>query len=128
MLIGKGYPDHYLMEDEILTIVSEALSTLAVDGKRVLILIPDGTRTMPMPLMFSLFGQLFASRVATLDYLVALGTHRPMSDTQLSKLVDRKVVNGQVGKSRIYNHRWEDPNNYTYIGDIPAGKIETITN
>lgn len=128
MLIGTGSPDRYLTENEVRTIVSEALSTLAVDGKRVLILIPDGTRTMPMPLMFGLFGQLLASRVATLDYLVALGTHRPMSDAQLSKLVGRRVVNGQVGKAHIYNHKWEDPNNYTYIGDIPVGKIETITN
>ena len=55
MLIGTGSPDRYLIENEARTIVGEALSTLALDGKRVLILIPDGTRTMPMPLTTSIF-------------------------------------------------------------------------
>ena len=47
-----------------------------LDGKRVLIIIPDGTRSMPMPLMFNLFEELLGRRVKALDYLVALGTHR----------------------------------------------------
>ena len=75
-----------------------------MDGKRVLIIIPDGTRTMPMQLMFGLFEDLLSSRVMALDYLVALGTHQPMNDAQLSKLVGRTVVNGQVGRSHIFNH------------------------
>ena len=74
--------------------MQEALGTLALDGKRVLILIPDSTRSMPMPLMFNLFEKYLGTRVAKLDYLVALGTHQPMTDAQLSKLIGRPVVNG----------------------------------
>ena len=87
MVIGRGYTDRDLTDDEAREIVREGLGTLAVDGKRVLILIPDGTRTMPMPLMFDLFQELLVPRAAAMDYLVALGTHQPMSDAQLSKLV-----------------------------------------
>jgi hypothetical protein len=47
--------------------------------QRVLVIIPDGTRSMPMPLMFSLFNEFLGKRVKR-DYLVALGTHQPMSD------------------------------------------------
>ena len=93
----------------------------------MLIIIPDGTRTMPMPLMFSLFQELLAPRVKALDYLVALGTHQPMTDAQLSKLVGQPVVNGQVGQTRIYNHEWSDPANFAHIGTIPAGDISRIT-
>ena len=91
-----------------------------LDGKRVLVIIPDGTRSMPMPLMFSLFDEFLGKRVKALDYLVALGTHQPMSDSQLSKLVGQPVINGRVGSSRIYNHEWQDPANFALIGTIPA--------
>ena len=50
-----------------------------------------------------------APRVAALDFLVALGTHTPMSDEQLSRLVGRPVVDGRAGARRIFNHRWDDP-------------------
>jgi len=127
MLIGKGFPDRTLTNDETSAIVGEALNTLPVDGKRTLIIIPDGTRTMPMPLMFGLFEQFLGPRAAALDYLVALGTHQPMTDAQLSKLVGRTVVNGQAGKCHIYNHKWNDPENFAYIGAIPSGDIDAIT-
>ena len=127
MVIGKGSADRDLTNDEVREVVTEGLATLAVDRKRVLIIIPDGTRTMPMPLMFSLFEELLGPRAKALDYLVALGTHPPMDDAQLSKLVGRPVVNGQAGKSHVYNHLWSDVGNLRTIGTIPANDISQIT-
>jgi len=127
MAVGKGLTDRYLTSEEIRQVVVEGLGALAVDGKRVLVIIPDGTRTMPMPRMFDLFEAYLAPRVAALDYLVALGTHPVMSDEQLGKLVGRPVSNGQCGKSRIFNHRWEDPQNFVTLGVIPAAEIGKLT-
>ncbi len=87
----------------------EALSSVSFDGKRVLVLVPDGTRTMPMPLMFALFQELLRPRTRALDYLVALGTHPAMSDAQLSKLVGCPIVDSQVDGTYVFNHRWETP-------------------
>ena len=127
MMIGKGFPDRYLTDDETGRLVSEALSTLPVDGKRVLIIIPDGTRSMPMLFMFGLFERFLGPRIAALDYLVALGTHQPMSDAQLSKLVGRPVINGQAGRSHVYNHMWNDPDQFVTVGAISSDDIDTIT-
>ena len=127
MIVGKGYPDRFLTHEETAQVMREGLATLAVDGKRVLIIIPDGTRTMPMPLMFGLFEELLAPRVTALDYLVALGTHQPMNDAQLSKLVGRAVCDGQVGKTHVFNHRWDNPANFVTLGTIPAKEIGEIT-
>jgi nickel-dependent lactate racemase len=127
MVMGRGYTDRDLTDDEAREIVREGLGTLAVDGRRVLILIPDGTRTMPMPLMFDLFQELLVPRTAAMDYLVALGTHQPMSDAQLSKLVGQPVVNGQVGRSHVFNHEWGNPSNLVTLGVIPADAISQIT-
>ena len=68
----------------------QGLARLPLDGKRVIVLIPDGTRTMPMPLMFEILERELGPRVAALDFLVALGTHTPMSDEQLSRHVGRR--------------------------------------
>ncbi len=127
MVIGRGFADRYLTDDEVRQIVRAGLDSLTVDGKRVLIIIPDGTRTMPMPLMFGLLEELLAPRVTALDYLVALGTHPPMSDAQLSKLVGRQVTNGQVGKSHVFNHRWDNPASFVTLGVVPAREIGEIT-
>jgi nickel-dependent lactate racemase len=128
MTIGTGSADRYLGADEVRPIVTEGLASLDLKGKRVLILIPDGTRTMPMPQMFALFQELLRPRVKALDYLVALGTHSPMTDAQLGKLIGQPVSDGKVGETRIFNHHWEDPATFTNLGTIPAKEIAQITN
>ncbi|HVA00026.1 MAG TPA: lactate racemase domain-containing protein [Terriglobia bacterium] len=127
MVIGEGFADRYLTDDEVCLVVQKSLGSLKVDGKRVLMIIPDGTRTMPAPLMFSLFERQLAPRVAALDYLVALGTHPLMSDEQLSRLVGRPVEKGRAGASRIFNHHWEDPATFVSVGVIPASEIAEMT-
>ena len=126
-MIGSGRTDGYLTDDETRAIVRDALASLPVDGKRVLFIIPDGTRTMPMPMLFGLFQELLGGRVAALDFLVALGTHQPMDDAALSRLVGRPVVAGRAGASRIHNHEWHDPAMFAHIGVIPAAEIATLT-
>jgi len=127
MLIGKGFSDRILTENETSALVGEALSTLPVDGKRVLIIIPDGTRSMPMPFMFGLFDRYLAPRISALDYLVALGTHQPMNDAQLSSLVGRQVVDGLAGEHHIFNHKWNDLDQFTCIGAISSSDIDSLT-
>ena len=127
MTIGTGYTDRYLTDAEVRGIVAEAAASLAIEGRRVLVIIPDGTRTMPMPLMFDLFAELLGPRAAALDCLVALGTHQPMTDAQLGKLVGQAVSDGRAGGSRIFNHEWADPANFRALGVIPAGDISRIT-
>jgi lactate racemase len=127
MFTGKGFANRYLSQEEINQVVQEGIGSLPIDGKRVLVIIPDGTRTMPMPLMFDLLETHLAPRAAVLDYIVALGTHPIMGDEQLSKLVGRPVSNGQCGTHHIYNHHWESPETFITLGVIPAAEIGELT-
>jgi nickel-dependent lactate racemase len=127
MTIGKGYQDRFLSEVETRSLMAEALEAADLTEKRVLILIPDGTRTAPIPTMFRLFRELLDGRVAALDYLVALGTHQPMDDAALSQLVGQPVVDGKVGETHIFNHHWERPDTFVTLGTIPAARIEDIS-
>jgi nickel-dependent lactate racemase len=117
-VVGRGVDRGYLGFAEVQAIACEGLARLPLDGRRVLVLIPDGTRTMPMPGLFEVLDEALGRRAAALDFLVALGTHPPMSDAQLSALVGRPVVNGRAGERRVFNHRWDDPASYATLGTI----------
>jgi len=127
MVTGRGTDKGYLSRYELRQIVQEGLKSLAVDGMRVLVIIPDTTRTMPMPLMFDLLNEALLCRVKSLDYLVALGTHPPLSDMQLSGLVGKQVVNGMVGDIKVLNHDWGRTETFVEVGTIAANEISQIT-
>jgi nickel-dependent lactate racemase len=125
--IGVGSPDARLDASQVHEIVREGLSSLALDGRRLLVIIPDGTRTMPLGLMMDAIEAAVRTRVSALDYLVALGTHQPMSDAQLTRMVGRPVRGGQMGPRRVFNHRWDDPRTFATIGTIPAKEIRELS-
>lgn len=127
MIYSKAMPTGALSGDEIRDFLARAMCELAIDGKRLLTIIPDGTRTMPMPMLFDLLQQELAPRTATRDFLVALGTHPVMSDAQLTRLLGRPVVNGVCGNSRVCNHRWDIPGTFPEIGSIPAKEAAQIS-
>ena len=126
-VIGRGSSERSLSSGEMRSIVAEGVASAAADGQRVLMIIPDGTRTMPMPAMFGLFQQLLRPRVKALDYLVALGTHPLMTDAQLTKLVGQPVVDEMAGETHVFNHHWEKPDTFVRLGVIPATEIRELT-
>jgi nickel-dependent lactate racemase len=119
-----------LSESQIRELIIGALGQANLDGKRVLIIIPDGTRTAPIPLFFRLFHEALWGRVASLDYLVALGTHQPMGDAALQRLVgitpeERRTTYADVG---LFNHRWDLPDTLVTVGTIPDEEIGKLSN
>jgi lactate racemase len=126
-IIGAGAAEGSLSEADTRDIVCRGLASLALDGRRLLVIIPDGTRTMPLPMMVGAIEAAAGSRVAALDYLVALGTHQPMNDGQLSRLVGRTVVDGRFGESRIHNHHWDDPASFATLGVIPSAEVRALS-
>jgi nickel-dependent lactate racemase len=126
-VVGRGVETGTLGLAEWQAVARDGLARLPVDGRRVLVLVPDGTRTMPMPGLFAILAEALGPRVEALDFLVALGTHAPMTDAQLSELVGRTVVAGRTGPHRVFNHRWDDPASFATLGTIPASEIEQLT-
>lgn len=99
------------------------------DGKRVLAIIPDGTRTMPMPLLFRLLGEQIGVRAAQLDFLIALGTHRPMSPEAIDAHVGMNAAEraARFPNTQIFNHAWDRPETFFQPGVIPAGDVAQLT-
>jgi nickel-dependent lactate racemase len=126
-VVGRGLAEGFLSAEDADSIARDGLARVEIDGKRVLVIIPDGTRTMPMPAMFDAIERALGPRAAALDYLVALGTHSPMDDDQLSRHVGRPVRNGRVGTRHIFNHCWDDPAAFVNLGVVPAREIAQLT-
>jgi len=130
VVIGKGYEKKgFVSEAEARELVAKAVAKTGVKGRKVLIIIPDSTRTAPMPMMFRIFHDLIAGEAKALDYLIALGTHQPMAEDKINALLgvtaeERKTT---FAKERIFNHRWDKPETFKKIGTIPADEIEHIT-
>jgi nickel-dependent lactate racemase len=128
-MYGYGYTDRVLTDDEVAAIVAEGLAPEELDGRRVLLIVPDGTRTAPMPQLFRLIHAALAPRVAQLDVLIALGTHQPMSEAQIDAHlgVARSEWDTTFAGVRVFNHHWEDPATFITLGAITADEVAAIS-
>ncbi len=68
-------------------ILAEGLAKLEPDGKNVLIILPDHTRSGPVAMFFELFCELLSGRVKQLNFLIALGTHPPLGPDKMDTLL-----------------------------------------
>ncbi len=119
----------YLSDQELYEAVLSACMQMPVDGKRVLFIIPDQTRSMPMPLMFRALYDAVHPRASAMDYLIALGTHPPKTDAMIRSLlgITEEERKGKYGAIGIYNHAWQDPEELASIGTISEEEIARIS-
>jgi nickel-dependent lactate racemase len=128
--IGPGRKDRTLTDDEVRSTILGALGRVDVAGKRVLLIIPDHTRTAPIGQLFRLIHEAWAGEAAKLDCLIALGTHPPMSDEMIYQRVGITAAEhaSSFSKVRFFNHLWKDPEALVQIGTLSADEIGEITN
>lgn len=135
MFLGKGSTTAAITPEEIQELLASADDKLLVGAgmnpahKRVLVIIPDGTRTAPIPLFFRLLYEQFGHRAAQLDYLIALGTHQPMSPAAIDHLVGATAAERATcyPNVRIFNHAWDDPEMLQMVGIIPRTEAAELT-
>ncbi len=126
---GKGSTTEILTDEVVRELVASACERLPVNGKRVLVIIPDGTRTAPIPLFFRLLYEQLGQRVAQLDYLIALGTHPPMPEEAIERLVGISAEQRaqRYPNVQIFNHHWSQPDMLRTIGAISREEAARLT-
>jgi len=97
-------------------------------GQRVLVLIPDHTRTLPLPFLFKVMVEVLHN-ARQVDFMVALGTHPPLSEASLLELFgitaqERSERYAEVG---LLNHAWDDPATLQTIAVIRQDEIRQIS-
>jgi nickel-dependent lactate racemase len=127
--IGKDRADGRLSKDELREIIAAAARQMAPGGKSVLVVIPDHTRTCPLPEISREIHAALAPAASRLDFLIALGTHPPLSEKMIDKLLG--IEHGNRGSvlpgSRVFNHEWNNPDALARIGSLTAERVSRIT-
>ena len=128
-MIGRGEAEQLLTEDEVRSTVTQAVETGAFDGKRVVALVPDHTRTCPVDLFFGLLAEEVRPRARKLDFIVALGTHPPMPPERIDRLlgIAEAERRSRYPEVDVFNHVWDDPGQLACLGTIGAEEIEEIS-
>jgi nickel-dependent lactate racemase len=114
---------------QVAEVVVRSCPEEAYRDKSVLLIIPDGTRTAPVGTMFKALHACIGGVTKTFDVLIALGTHRPMSEAAICKRLeisenDRREYFGAVG---FYNHEWDNPAELKRIGTLSAEEVSQLT-
>jgi nickel-dependent lactate racemase len=111
-------------------IVSHSCPTGSYKGKRVLLILPDGTRTAPIGLVFKALHAQIGQVTAALDVLIALGTHQPMSEAAICRRLDISETERFEIYRRVkfFNHAWDNPAALKQIGQLTAEAVSTLSN
>jgi nickel-dependent lactate racemase len=118
--------DRFLSNEQIVETLHAGLKD-TFHNQRVLVLIPDHTRSLPLPFLFRVLVEIL-HETKQLDFMVALGTHPPLSTENLNKLVgitseERTTTFKRIG---LLNHSWNSPPALTTIGMMEENEIKQI--
>ena len=125
-VIGTGAPTADLTVTDMRPIVDEALRGIA-PGSRVLAVVSDRTRDDNTPELFPLVSQVLAGiGAASLDVLIAQGTHVPMNDKDKRAKIGAGLAAMPL-LGTIFDHHWDRESELTTLGTIDADVIAKHT-
>lgn len=118
-----------LSHSQVGTVLDGFTGDYDFSGKRVLLIVPDGTRTAPVGALFKGLFERLEGKVKALDVIIALGTHPPMSDEAINQRLEITAEDrtGKYARVQVYNHTWDQPETLDLIGRIPASEINELS-
>lgn len=127
MIFSQNYsPDGLLDHSTIQESLAQGL-TGKFTGQKILVLVPDHTRSIPLPILFPMIVEILRD-TRQLDFMVALGTHPPLSKSHLLQMFGITAWDYATKYSRIgiFNHNWEDPLMLATLGVMQQDEIKMI--
>jgi nickel-dependent lactate racemase len=127
MVIAQAIAKNGLLtHDEVMEVLTKGLGG-RFTGQKVLVLIPDHTRSLPLPELFRMVVEVLHD-VGKLNVMVALGTHPGYSEEGLNHLVgitaeERLTTFQQVS---LLNHAWNDPATLTSLDVLDQDEIKRL--
>jgi nickel-dependent lactate racemase len=111
-----------LTDGEIRQILFPALES-NVAGERVLLLVPDHTRVLPLDRLRPALVEAL-HRAASIEIMVALGTHPPETADYLAQVAT--LVSRHTSRVSVRNHEWRNQETLSPLGLIDADHIRRI--
>jgi nickel-dependent lactate racemase len=117
-----GGPDQVLDDATVREFVVRSLAGADLDGRSVCVIVPDGTRSCPLPMLLSAVHEALGGRATNVTVLVALGTHAAMSDEHLAG-----HLGGPYPGFTVRNHEWWKPEALVRVGTIDADRVARLS-
>ena len=124
-----GGPGPVLTEDDATQFVHAQLGQVDVEGRSVCVVVPDGTRSCPLPLLMRAVHGALVGRASRITVLVALGTHAAMSEEHLARHLgfDAGAADATYPGMTIVNHEWWRPETFVDLGHISAERLAELS-
>ena len=123
-----GGVGEHLRPEQVTQFVTAAIADAGVENKRVCVVVPDGTRTCPLPLLLQAMrdGLSSASQVTV---VIALGTHQGMSEEHLGRHLGYPpgALEEAYPGWKVLNHESWLPETFTTLGTIDTDRITELT-
>ena len=118
-----------LSDSQIREFVLEQLGASHLDGRSVCVLVPDATRSCPLPLLLSAVHEALHGRVTQLTVLVALGTHAQLDEAALAAHLGYEpgASEQRYPGMEITTHAWWDPATFADVGTLTAERIAELS-
>ena len=124
-----GGPDTVLSEEQLRQFVTQSVADIDLDGASVCVIVPDGTRSCPLPLLIDALYGAMRHRAAAITVLIALGTHAAMSSEHLATHLG--YPDGELAQTYpglvVRNHEWWDPDALVSVGTIDAATVGRLS-
>ncbi len=125
----QSSPGSTLSEEQVTELINEVCPVSEYRGKRVLLIVPDATRTCPLGVLFKGIYNQIGSGTRALDVMIALGTHQPMSEEAICHRLEitPEERRTRYGAVRLFNHEWDKESALRHIGTIDAAQIKALS-
>ena len=121
--------DHGITNDRVEEIIARGCPAEELRGKRLLLIVPDATRSCPLGVVFMELHRQLAGEVAALDVMIALGTHPPMDEeaicVRLGITTEERAT--RYAGVRFLNHEWDNPAALRRIGTLQPDEISELS-
>ena len=77
-----------LTNEQVSDVVAQSLPATEYAGKKVLLIVPDATRTAPIGQLFKAIHAQICDSATKLDVMIALGTHHAMSEEAICERLE----------------------------------------
>jgi lactate racemase len=116
-------------EEEVRGIVARVCTEAEYRGRRVLVIVPDSTRTAPVGLMFKTLYAQIGRAAGKFDVMIALGTHPPMTPQAINERLEILGAERDTTYKDVefINHEWDNPAALRDLGSIPADEISRLS-
>ena len=123
-------PDgNFLDQESVKQFLASAYPKGTFRNKKILLIIPDSTRTAPVGWMFKALFDLHGQDCRAMDVMIALGTHQPMSEEAICLRLEitQQEREQHYHKVGFFNHEWDNPAALKEIGTITPEEIAAMT-